>query len=86
MAIKVVKVLKEIPNGPDSIIKVSVVKPDKGKKVYLDIRKWSNTKDYTGPTKQGVWLHPEVIDSLIQNNILEEAIDVIDEELAPKNI
>jgi len=85
MAIEVVKEVAEIPNGPTQVIKVSVVTTNQ-KKFYIDVRKWEIGSSYQGPTKQGVWLHPEVVSKMIEEGSLQKAIDVIEDKLAPKSI
>lgn len=81
--IKIVKEIAEIPYGPLNTLKVSVV--PNGKKYYLDMRKWEKSEKYSGPTKQGIWLHPEILQNLIDNKILEKGLEEIDEQLSPKS-
>lgn len=76
MAIEVKKVLAEIEAGPSKTIKVSVV--NNGKNTFLDIRQWEKSERYEGPTKKGVWLDWDSLNKIVDDKILEKAIEVMD--------
>ena len=76
MPITVKKVLAEIEAGPTKTVKVSVVSSDRG--VFLDIRHWEKSEQYEGPTKKGIWLDWDTLNKLVDDKVLEKAVDVMD--------
>ena len=86
--IKVVKEIARIPNGSDNDeIRISVVTIEdnkNSKKCWLDIRKWTKSEKYEGPTKSGIWLTWDIVQTMVNEKIIEKGYEAMDEFAAPK--
>lgn len=69
------KVIGEVESGNQAMIRVSL--NNFGRGWYLDIRKYINTATYTGPTKQGITLHPETVDEIF--SLFEKGKDLLND-------
>lgn len=77
MSIEVKKEIAAIDCGQGKFVKAAVVSNGKGR-TYLDLRQWMQTEEYTGPTKKGLWLDWETLQRLVDDKVLEKAIETMD--------
>lgn len=76
--IKVKKVLANYPRGEG--VKIRVAISNNGKEDYLDIREWVFSNEKWVPSKgKGIWIPWEVIVKMNQDNIIEMAMDTMDD-------
>ena len=78
MSIEVKKEIAVIDCGQGRYVKAAVVSNGKGR-TYLDLRQWLETDDYTGPTKKGLWLDWDTLQKLVDDRVLEKAMEVMDD-------
>lgn len=53
------KIVGSVESGPLSRTQVSLIRFGNSQSWFLDIRKYIESERYSGPTRQGISLHPE---------------------------
>lgn len=82
---KEVKVVAVIPSGKNGSIKVRIVDMNAdGKKVVVDIRKWVEGERYSGPTKSGLMLDWDAMNSFVEKDIMMTALAELDKAAHPE--
>ncbi len=82
---KEIKVVAEIPSGKNGSIKVRIVDINAdGKRVVVDIRKWTDTDKYTGPTKSGLMLDWDAVNKFVEDDLMMTALAELDKAAHPE--
>lgn len=75
--IKTLKEIAEIEDGPTKKVKLSIV--SNGRDTYLDVRQYVESEKYSGPTKKGIWIDWDTLNTIVNGKLLEKAVEVMDE-------
>ena len=57
------RLIGEVESGPNMKVRVTIRKSNKHQ--YIDIRKFIEDEEYSGPTRKGIRLHPETLEEVL---------------------